>query len=59
MTLGLNLSPETAAKVHELAAAFGKDVETVVLEALEEKLGEANFQTSRPALTQQEWRRSP
>jgi hypothetical protein len=56
VTLELKLSPETEAKVRQLAAASGKDVEAIVLEALAEKLGDADSQPSRPSLTDQEWR---
>jgi hypothetical protein len=38
VTLELELSPETEAKVRQLAASTGKDIEAIVLEALAEKL---------------------
>jgi hypothetical protein len=56
VTLELELSPETEAKVRQLAASTGKNIEAIVLEALAEKLDETDSQPSRPSLTQQEWR---
>jgi hypothetical protein len=56
MTVKLNLSPETAAKVRQLADATGKDIEGIVLEALAEKLGEANSTPARARLSDQEWK---
>jgi hypothetical protein len=41
MMLNLNLSPETEARIRTRASAAGLDVETFVLEALEEKLAVA------------------
>lgn len=38
MTLNIPLTPETVAKLREYAAQAGKDVQTVVREAIEEKL---------------------
>jgi hypothetical protein len=55
MTLNLNLSPETEAKVRQLAALSGQDVEAIVLQAVAEKLADADLQPSRPSLNDQEW----
>lgn len=38
MTITVPLSPETESKLHERAAATGKDVPTLIREAVEEKL---------------------
>jgi plasmid stability protein len=38
MTLTLSFPPDTEAKLRERAAASGKDVETIVREAVDEKL---------------------
>ena len=51
MTITLTLSPETGSKLRELAAATGKDVPTVIREAVEEKLaseGDASVPSEMP-----------
>ena len=55
MTLKVNLSPETEAKIRQLAAASGQNVEAIVLEAVAEKLADADLQPPRPSLNDQEW----
>ena len=42
MTLQLPLSPEIEAKLRERAAAEGKDPTDLAVEAIQEKLGQAN-----------------
>lgn len=42
MTLTLSLPPELETRLRERAAASGKDVESIVREAVEEKLASAN-----------------
>ena len=54
MTLTLSFPPETEAKLRERAAASGKDVETIVREAVEEKL--ASPTGPAPAtMTREQW----
>jgi predicted transcriptional regulator len=55
MTLSLSLSPELEAKLRQRAAAEGKDPETLVREAVEQKLG---TEQPAPAHTKgfEEWR---
>jgi hypothetical protein len=42
MVLNISLSPETEARLKQLATAEGKDLASVVLEAVEEKLDAAD-----------------
>jgi plasmid stability protein len=53
MTLTLQFPPDIEAKLRERAAAVGKDVETLVREAVEAKL--AGEPTAQPDLTPEEW----
>ena len=55
MTLELNLSPEAEAKVRQLAASSGQDIEAIVLQAVAEKLADADMQPFQPSLNDQEW----
>jgi predicted transcriptional regulator len=51
MTITVSLSPETGSKLHERAAATGKDVPTLIREAVEAKLaseGEASAPSEMP-----------
>jgi hypothetical protein len=54
MTLTLSFPPETEAKLRERAAASGKDVETIVREAVDEKLA-AGADTTGAAKSAEEW----
>jgi predicted DNA-binding protein len=51
MTITLSLSPETGTKLRERAATTGKDVPTLIREAVEEKLaseGKASLPSDLP-----------
>jgi plasmid stability protein len=54
MTLTLSFPPETEAKLRDRAAASGKDVETIVREAVDEKLA-AEATTPGPTESAEEW----
>lgn len=49
MTLSIDLSPETEAKLREHAAASGKDVTTYAREAIEQKLAADDRNRTAPA----------
>jgi len=53
MTIELALAPETEARLRERAAETGKDLPTIVREAVEEKL--AIEPNSPPPLTHEQW----
>jgi hypothetical protein len=57
MTLNLNLPPETEAQIRKLAALSGKNVEAVVLDAVAEKLADADFQPTPRPKNDQEWKK--
>ncbi len=54
MNLMLHLTPETEAKLREQAAQSGKSLETLALEALEEKLADGNDLSK--ALSDEVWK---
>jgi len=56
MTLHIPLSPETEAKLRQQAAAAGKDLTSFVLDAVEEKIGEANG-SGAASLSPDQWSR--
>jgi len=63
MTLQITLPPETEAKLRERAAAAGKDIESFVEEAVEEKLAaqasrEPGLSPSEKAARFSDWARS-
>lgn len=56
MTVNLSLSPETEAKLKELATAEGKDLASLVLEAVEDKLAVADdIARPRQNLSADQW----
>jgi hypothetical protein len=56
MTLELKIPSETEAKLRERAAAAGQDLETFVLQAVAEKLTEAESQPILPSRNGKDWR---
>ena len=54
MTLTLSFPPETEARLRERAAASGKDVETIVREAVDQTLA-AEANTPRSDRSAEEW----
>ena len=56
MTLELQLSSETEAKIRERAAASGQDLAAFVLQAVTEKLAEIESQSSSPFQNGKDWR---
>lgn len=55
MTVNLTIPLETEAKIRARAAASGQDVESYVLQAVAEKLAEAESQSALPSRNGQEW----
>jgi hypothetical protein len=55
MTLELKLSSDTEAKIRERAAESGQDVEAFVLQAVAEKLADADSQPSPASRNGKEW----
>ena len=55
MTLELQLSSETEAAIREQAAAAGQDVAAFVLQAVAEKLADAESRPSGPSQNDKEW----
>jgi len=55
MTLELQVTSETEARIREQAAAAGQDVSTFVLQAVNEKLADINSQPSRGSRKDQDW----
>jgi hypothetical protein len=55
MTLTLHLTPETENRLRQWASQAGKNPETVALEALNEKLAEADSQPSHTVGNDAEW----
>jgi len=55
MTVTLTLQPETEAKLRERAAASGKDVSTLVREAVEEKLSAADARKATDDMPYARW----
>ena len=55
MTVTLTLLPETEAKLRERAAASGKDVSTLVREAVEEKLSAVDAGISATDMPYMRW----
>ncbi len=55
MTLDLQLSSETEAKIRARAAAAGQDVADFVLQAVAEKLAEAESQPANPSQSDKDW----
>lgn len=55
MTLELQLPSETEAKIREHAAASGQDVATFVLQAVVEKLADADSRRSGPSQSNKDW----
>ena len=55
MTLDLQLSSETEAKIRASAAAAGQDVAAFVLQAVAEKLADAESQPANPTQSDDEW----
>ena len=53
----VNLSPEIESKVRERAAASGQDVEAFVLQAIAEKLADADSHASPASRSQEEWKK--
>lgn len=49
MALELNLPPQTEARIRELAAASGQDVQTFVLDVLTEKLSNCELPQPLPS----------
>jgi len=57
MTLNLDLSPEVEAQIRKLAASRGQNVEAVVLQAVTEKLAEADTLSPPVSPNNDEWRK--
>jgi hypothetical protein len=55
MTLQLTLSPETEVQLRQQAALSGQDIDAFVLQAVTEKLAEAESQLIRPAMQGDDW----
>ena len=55
MTFDLQLSSETEAKIRERAAAAGQDVAAFVLQAVAEKLAEAESQPANQSQSDKDW----
>ncbi len=55
MSLELNLSAETEAILRKCAIATGQDLESFVLQALAEKLAEAELQLTGPSHIGEDW----
>jgi hypothetical protein len=55
MTVTISLPPETEQKLRAQAAATGKDVPTIVREAVEEKLAAANAARFPADLPYEQW----
>jgi hypothetical protein len=55
VTVKLQLSSETEAKVRQQAAASGQDVESFILEAVAEKLADVDSQPSSPSRNGNDW----
>jgi predicted transcriptional regulator len=58
MTITVSLPDETSKKLKERAAETGKDVATLIREAVNEKLGVARAPTDPSDLPYVEWRRA-
>jgi hypothetical protein len=55
MTVNILLPPETEAKLRDCAAATGKDVSTLVREAVEEKFAATNGNSATAGLSYDRW----
>ena len=55
MTLTISLPPETEAKLRDRAAATGKDMSTLIREAVEEKLSGANGNSAAAGIPYDRW----
>jgi hypothetical protein len=58
MTLKLNIPSDTEAKLRERAAAAGQDVESYVLQAVAEKLTEAESQSQSSVPNFKDWKKT-
>lgn len=58
MNLKLDIQPDTQAKLSARATAAGKDVESYVLEVIQEKLAEEVTQSASRRLHGEEWHAS-
>lgn len=56
MTIHLDLSPEAEAQIRHLAAIAGQNVEAIVLQAVTEKLAEADIPPPAASPSNDEWR---
>ena len=55
MTLTLSFPPEVEARLRECAAAAGKDVESIVREAVDEKLAAGSTPTGPEGKSYEQW----
>ncbi len=55
MTVNISLPPETEAKLRDRAAATGKDVSTLIREAVEEKFSAANGSNPTTGMPYDKW----
>jgi hypothetical protein len=55
MTVTFSLAPETEALLRARAAATGKDISTLIREAIEEKLSSANGNEVASAVSYERW----
>lgn len=55
MTFNIPLSPESAAKLRELAAEAGKDVESLIREAVEDKLWAMKSAPGDDGMSAEQW----
>jgi uncharacterized protein (DUF1778 family) len=55
MTLELNLTAETVAKINEHAAATGQDVASFVAQAVAEKLADVDLSQTAPSSNGADW----
>jgi predicted transcriptional regulator len=55
MTVTIVLPPETEAKLRDRAAATGKDLSTLIREAVEEQLSTANGNSVAASISSDQW----